>query len=270
MQSQANKQKRNGKLPKAFIVDSTTISLNKTRYPWAEFRTTKSGVKVHLRLAYIGKGDAYPDSAVITNASVHDVNQLEIVVDERLATYIFDRGYLDFELFDKFSHDGFFFISRIRKNSLVKVREEYEVPSGGTIFQDQMVVLGGKNGYLTDPYRLVEVMDTQENLLRIITNQFDLPSEEIGQMYRARWEIELFFKQLKQHTTIKKFFSRNEDGLKNQVYLALISQLLTYLVKLETQSVLSSLTIQRYLFASLWEDSELGETRIRGKPTGSD
>lgn len=147
--------------------------------------------------------------------------------------------------------------------------EEYEVPSGGSILQDQMVVLGGKNGYLTDPYRLVEVTDTQENRLRIITNRFDLSAEAISQMYRSRWEIELFFKQLKQQTTIKKFFSRDEDGLKNQVYLALIAQLLTYLVKLETQSVLSSLTIQRYLFASLWEASELWETRIRGKPTES-
>ena len=132
-----------------------------------------------------------------------------------------------------------------------------------------MVVLGGKNGYLTDPYRLVEVTDTQENRLRIITNRFDLSAEAISQMYRSRWEIELFFKQLKQQTTIKKFFSRDEDGLKNQVYLALIAQLLTYLVKLETQSVLSSLTNQRYLFASLWEASELWETRIRGKPTES-
>lgn len=87
-------------------------------------------------------------------------------------------------------------------------------------------------------------------------------------MYRPRWEIELFFKQLKQHTTIKKFFSRYEDGLKNQVYLALISQPITYLVKLEAQSVLISLTIQRCLFASLWEDSELLETRIRGKSNG--
>ena len=267
--SLANQGKRNGKLPKAFIVDSTTVSLNKTRYPWAEFRTTKSGIKLHLRLAYIGKGDAYPDRAIITNASVHDVNRLEIVVDEKLATYIFDRGYLDFEMFDKFSHDEFFFVSRIRKNTLVKVMEEYEVPSGGSILQDQMVVLGGKNGYLTDPYRLVEVTDTQENRLRIITNRFDLSAEAISQMYRSRWEIELFFKQLKQQTTIKKFFSRDEDGLKNQVYLALIAQLLTYLVKLETQSVLSSLTIQRYLFASLWEASELWETRIRGKPTES-
>jgi transposase len=172
-------------------------------------------------------------------------------------------------MFDKFSHDEFFFVSRIRKNTLVKVMEEYEVPSGGSILQDQMVVLGGKNGYLTDPYRLVEVTDTQENRLRIITNRFDLSAEAISQMYRSRWEIELFFKQLKQQTTIKKFFSRDEDGLKNQVYLALIAQLLTYLVKLETQSVLSSLTIQRYLFASLWEASELWETRIRGKPTES-
>ena len=147
--------------------------------------------------------------------------------------------------------------------------DEYEDPTRGSILQDHMVVKSDKNGYLTDPYRLVEVTDTQENRLRIITNRFDLSAEAISQMYRSRWEIELFFKQLKQQTTIKKFFSRDEDGLKNQVYLALIAQLLTYLVKLETQSVLSSLTIQRYLFASLWEASELWETRIRGKPTES-
>ena len=265
----ANQNKRNDKLPKAFIVDSTTVSLNKNRYPWAEFRSTKSGIKLHLRLAYIGKGDAYPDKAVLTNASVHDVNKLEIVVDEKLATYIFDRGYMDFELFDKFSYDGFFFVSRIKKNTLVHVMSEYEVPPGGDILQDQMVVLGGKNGYLTEPYRLVEVTDTQENMLRIITNRFDLSAEEISQMYRSRWQIELFFKQLKQQTTIKKFFTQEENGLKNQIYLALMAQLLTYLVKLETHSDLSALTIQRYLFAFLWKASELWETRIRGKPTES-
>ena len=131
-----------------------------------------------------------------------------------------------------------------------------------------MVVLGSKNGYQTDPYRLVEVTDTQENRQRIITNRFDLSTEAISQMYRSRWEIELFFKQLKQQTTIKKFFSRDEDDLKNQVYLALIAQLLTYLVKLETQSVLSSLIIQRYLFASLWDTRIRGETE-RIKMNGS-
>ena len=265
----ANQSKRNGKLPKAFIVDSTTVSLNKARYPWAEFRSTKSGIKLHLRLAYIGKGDAYPDKTVITNASVHDVNKLEVVVDEKLATYIFDRGYMKFELFDKFSYDGFFFVTRIKKNTLVQVLAEYEVPSGGVILQDRMVVLGGKNGYLTEPYRLVEVTDTQKNTLHIITNRFDLSAEEISQMYRSRWQIELFFKQLKQQTTIKKFFTLDENGLKNQIFLALISQLLTYLVKLETHSNLSILTIQRYLFAFLWKTSELWETRVRGKPNES-
>ena len=126
------------------------------------------------------------------------INQLEIVVDEKLATYFFDRGYLDFEMFNKLFHDEFFFVSRIRKNTIVKVMKEYEVPTGGSILQDQMVVLGGNNGYLTDPYRLFEVTDTQENKLRIITNRFDLSAEAISQMYRSRWEIELFFKQLKQ------------------------------------------------------------------------
>ena len=144
---------------KAYIIDSTTFPLNKTRYPWAEFRTTKSGVKLHLRLALLRSGDAYPD---------------------------------------KLSNDGFFFVSRIKKNTLTHVMNRYTVAPESTIVSDQMVALGGSNAYLTDPYRLVEVSDTQGNPLRLISNRFDLSAEEISQIYRSRWEIELFFKHLKQ------------------------------------------------------------------------
>ena len=162
--SLANQRKRNGKFPKAFIVDSTTVSLNKTRYPWAKFQTTKSGVKLHFRFAYIGNGDTYPDKAVITNASVHDVNRLEIVVDEKLAINIFDRGYLDFERFDELSHDEFFFVSRIKKNTLVRILEEYKVSPGGNDYSgshgrprrqkwvsDRSLSLDGSNRY-TEEY----------------------------------------------------------------------------------------------------------------------
>ena len=236
---------------KAYIVDLTTFSLNKMCYPWAEFRTTKSGIKLHLRLALLKPGDVYPDKVTVTNASVHDVNQLEILIDQKLATYIFDRGYLDFELFDRLANDGFFFVSRIKKNTIVHVMNHYEVAEKILVDSDQMVVLGGSNAYLTNPYRLVEVDDTQGSPLRLITNRFDLSSEEIRQMYRSRWEIELFFKHLKQQTTVKKFYSRDENGLINQLYIALIVQLLTYLVRLHAKSPLISLTVVRYLLASL-------------------
>lgn len=106
---------------KVYIIDSTTFPLNKTRYPWAEFRTTKSGVKLHLRLALLRSGDAYPDKLSVTNVQFHDVNQLEILIDQKLATYNSNRGYLDFELFDRLSNDGFFFVSRIKKNTLTHV-----------------------------------------------------------------------------------------------------------------------------------------------------
>lgn len=186
------------RLPKAFLIDSTTFPLNKTRYPWVEFRKTKSGVKMHLRLAYVSAGDTYPDKLTVTNAKVHDVNQIEILIDQKIATYAFDRGYLDFELFDKLSNDGFFFVTRIKRNKKFQVMEQYDVPQESAIVSDRMVVLGGNNAYLTEPYRLVEVNDTKGNPLGLVTNRFDLSAEEIGQMYRARWQIELFFKHLKQ------------------------------------------------------------------------
>ena len=135
-----------------------TISLSKTRYPWAEIRTIKSSVKFHLSLVYIGKRDAYLDKVVITKTSVHDVSQLEIVVDEHLDTHIFGRGYLDFKRVGKLSHDGFFFVSRIKKNTLVRVLEEYEISRA--ILQDYVGRSGWQKCYLTNPYRLVKVTET--------------------------------------------------------------------------------------------------------------
>lgn len=252
---------------KAYIIDSTTFPLNKTRYPWAEFRTSKSGVISHLRLALLGSGDIYPDKLSVTNAQVHDVNQLEILIGQKLATYIFDRGYLDFELFDRLFNDRFLFVSRIKKNTLTHAMNIYTVPPESTIESDQMVVLGGRNAYLTDPYCLMELRDIQGNPLRLITNRFDLSAEEINQMYRSRWEIEFFFKHLKQQTMVKKFYSQDENGLKNQLYVALIAQLLTYLIKLRTKSPMSSLTMTRYLLAFLWEEKTDWFIRIRGKPS---
>ena len=221
---------------------------------------------MNLRLAYVGAGDTYPDKLTVTNAKVHDVNQLEILIDQKLATYVFDRGYLDFELFDKLSNDGFFFVTRIKRNTKFQVMEQDDVPQESAIISDRMVVPGGNNAYPTEPYRLVEVNDTKGNPLGLVTNRFDLSAEEIGQMYRARWQIELFFKHLKQQTTIKKFFSRDENGLKNQLYIALIAELLIYLIRLRTQSPQSSLTVTRLLGAYAWEDSGLWLNDIRGKP----
>lgn len=112
------------------IVDSTTLPLNLNRHRWAEFRKTKSGVKLHLRLVFLEKGCSYPDKAVLTNAREHDRGQLEVLVYDKECMYVFDRGYLDYERFDRMTEDGFFFVSRLRKNAVTQRDTAVEVSKG--------------------------------------------------------------------------------------------------------------------------------------------
>ena len=109
------------------IIDSSTLPLNLTNHKWAEFRKTKSGVKLHLRLVFMEKGCSYPDKAVLTNAIEHDRGQLEVFVDDKECMYVFDRGYLDYERFDRMTDDGYFFVSRLRKNAVVRVIEHFRI-----------------------------------------------------------------------------------------------------------------------------------------------
>ncbi|WP_343752874.1 transposase, partial [Alkalibacterium iburiense] len=121
---------------------------------------------------------------------------------------------------------GYFFVSRIKKNTTVHVQAHTEVPKNKGIISDQLVQLGGKT-YLTGLFRLVTVERKHQRPLRIVTNRMDVSAEEISQMYQSRWQIELFFKHIKQHMTIKTFFSQSEEGVENQLILAMIVYLLT-------------------------------------------
>ena len=110
------------------IIDSSTLPLDLTNHKWAEFRKTKSGVKLHLRLVFMEKGLSYPDQAVLTNANEHDRGQLEVFVDDKECMYVFDRGYLDYGRFDQMTEDGYFFVTRLRKNAVVRVLESFSLP----------------------------------------------------------------------------------------------------------------------------------------------
>ncbi|WP_010530183.1 IS4 family transposase, partial [Lentibacillus jeotgali] len=123
------------------IIDSSTIPLNLTNHPWATFRKTKGGVKLHLRLVFMENGSSYPEYANITTANEHDRNQLEVLVDDKEATYVFDRGYIDYERFDRMTDDGYFFVSRLKKNSITRTIKAFEVEQDSTIVTDQMVAV---------------------------------------------------------------------------------------------------------------------------------
>ncbi|MFL2145233.1 IS4 family transposase [Desemzia sp. FAM 24101] len=242
--SQDQKKMPVNKRNSLYLIDSSTFPLNKNLYRWADFRKTRSGVKLHLRLCFMDNEHLYPDDFTITNAIEHDTNQLEVLVNQPEATYIFDRGYLDFERMDNMHWQGYFFVTRIKKNTNVHVLETLAVSKGESIISDQMVALGAQN-YLTSRFRLVTVQDQKGKNFQFITNRFDCSSTEIAEMYKSRWQIELFFKHIKQHMTIKKNFSRSKEGVINQLILAMIASLLTYLIKLETKTRSSIFQIKR-------------------------
>ncbi|MFC0561990.1 IS4 family transposase, partial [Halalkalibacter alkalisediminis] len=204
------------------IIDSSTLPLNLTNHKWAQFRKTKAGVKLHLRLVFMEKGISYPEKAVLTTAKEHDRGQLEIMVDDKECMYVFDRGYLDYERFDRMTDDGYFFLSRLRKNAVIREVYDFKLPENSTVLSDQMVLIGTTQNRTENYFRLLRVIDSKGNELQLLTNRFDLSAEEISEMYKSRWAIELFFKWIKQHLSIKKFYGQSEWAIHNQVFIALI------------------------------------------------
>src|SRR5690625_5166231 len=247
------------------IIDSSTLPLNLTNHRWAKFRKTKSGVKLHLRLVFMEKGLSYPDKSVITNVIEHDRGQLEVLIDDKACMYVFDRGYLDYERFDRMTDDGYFFVSRLRKNAVVRVLETFSLPTTSNVLSDEMVVIGTVQNRSENVFRRLKLLDTKGNELTILTNRFDLDADEIAEIYKSRWAIELFFKWMKQHLSIKKFYGYSEQAVHNQVYLATIVYCLNVLAQLNTKSNRSYLQISRYLKASLWKPAYIWLRKIEGK-----
>ncbi|WP_133309106.1 IS4 family transposase, partial [Aeribacillus pallidus] len=156
---------KNGKNMPLKIIDSSTLPLNLTHYKWAKFRKTKAGVKLHLRLVFMDKDTVYPEKAVITTAKEHDRNQLEVLVDDQEAMYVFDRGYVDYERFDRMTDDGYFFVSRLKKNAVIREVYTFSLPDDCHVLSDKMVYIGTTQNRTENVFRLLEVMDTKGNLL---------------------------------------------------------------------------------------------------------
>ena len=247
------------------IIDSSTLPLNLTNHKWAKFRKTKAGVKLHLRLVFMEKGISYPEKAVMTTAKEHDRGQLEIMVDDKECMYVFDRGYLDYERFDRMTDDSYFFLSRLRKNAVIRNVYDFKLPKDTAVLSDQMVLIGTTQNRAENYFRLLKVIDSKGNELHLITNRFDLSAEEISEMYKSRWAIELFFKWIKQHLSIKKFYGQSEWAIQNQVFIALIVFCLHVLVQIETRSKRKTLQISRYLRAALWKPANVWLRKIEGK-----
>ncbi|WP_312753567.1 IS4 family transposase [Rummeliibacillus suwonensis] len=246
------------------IIDSSTLPLNLNHHKWAEFRKTKSGIKLHLRLVFLEKGCSYPDKAVLTNAKEHDRGQLEVLVDDKECMYVFERGYLDYERFDRMTDEGYYFVSRLRKNAVTRVLETLKLPEDSTVLSDEMILMGTTQNRAENAFRLIKVLDSKGNKLHLITNRFDLRADELAEWYKSRWAIELFFKWMKQHLNIKKFYSHSEQGVHHQVYIAMIVYCLNVLAQLNTNSSRTYLQISRWLKAAPWKPACTWIRKIKG------
>ena len=251
------------------IIDSSTISLCLTRYPWAVFRKTKSGVKLHLSLRFIN-GVTIPEEAIITPAKQNDRKQMDgLVTESENILNVFDRGYVDYEKFDYYCQEGIRFVSRLKDNAIVGVIENQSINQDSPVESDMVVKLGTSVKKMKHNLRLIEVTDTQGNPIRIITNDFHLSPEELGDIYRHRWQIELFFKWIKQHCCVKHFYGLSQQAVENQIFIALITYCLLQLLKLKTADQGSLLQLLTLLTTCLYDHYELFLKKLSHKRRSS-
>lgn len=236
-------KKVNENLGKIHLIDSSTISLALSKHRWADFRTTKAGVKLHLRIVFC-ENVTYPDKLIVTPARPADVTQLDaLIVEDHGALHVFDRGYFDFEKFDEYCTKGIRFVTRLKENTVIQVIDEVQIDPDSAITREAVV----KIGKMKHPLRLIETKDTQGNLIRIVMNDAKISAEEISDLYRNRWKIELFFKWIKQHLVVKRIFGQSAQAVENQIFLAMITFCLSLLMKQSVSYNGSLWTFQKYL-----------------------
>lgn len=211
---------------KLLSLDSTVIDLCLSLFPWASFRQTKGAVKLHLLLDHDGYLPAF---AAVTEGKAHDLTIARTLKLPKGSIVALDRGYIDFGLFWRWEQEGVFFVTRLKDGCAYDVEANYETPDRSNVLYDQAIRLSGpKTGQsYPEPLRRVVIWDEAgKREIEFVTNNFALGSTTIGRIYRDRWEIELFFKTLKQHLKVKTFVGTSENALKTQIWTALIAMLL--------------------------------------------
>ena len=244
----------------AYALDSTTIELCMALFPWAKFRTTKAGIKLHTLLDFKGN---IPTFIHITDARVSDVKMLDVILFEPGAFYVMDRGYLDFARLYAVHIAGSFFVIRAKDNT--KLRRLYSKPITDEekkqgIRCDQIVVLTGKKAGKNYPEKLrrIKYYDAENDQYYVfLTNNFTLPALIIAELYRYRWRVELFFKWIKQHLKVQSFWGYSENAAKTQIWIAMASYALVAIVKKKLSLTQSMNEILQILSISLFDKTAL-------------
>jgi hypothetical protein len=240
-----------------YALDSSTIDLCMSLFPWALFRSTKSAVKIHTLLDLRG---AIPAFIYLSDGKTHDTKVLDMLVFEPGAFYVMDRGYMDFQRLYRLHQAGAFYVTRAKDN--LRARRVYSAPTDRDtgVIADQRVMLEGF--YASQDYpehiRRIRFTDpTTDQTLIFLTNNTSLPATTIAALYKNRWQVELFFKWIKQHLRIKHFFGTSENAVKTQIWSAVCTYVLIAIIKKELQLNASLYTCLQILSVCIFEKTEL-------------
>ena len=242
-----------------YALDSTTIDLCLSLFPWAKFRKHKAAVKMHTLLDLHGN---IPTFIRITDGQVHDVNLLDEIMPEPGAFYVMDRGYIDFQRLFVFTLSAAFFVVRTKSNVLLQRRYSHAVDKSTGIRSDQTVILTSfeSASAYPDALRRVSYFDAETNKrLKFLTNNFVLPALTIAQIYKCRWQVELFFKWIKQHLRSKAFFGTSENAVKSQIWIAVSAYVLVAIVKKRLRLAASLYEILQILSLTMFEKIPLDQ-----------
>jgi hypothetical protein len=239
-----------------YALDSTTIDLCLSLFPWAQFRKRKAAVKLHTLLDLRG---SIPSVVIVTSGKVHDVRILDQLLIEPGAIYILDRGYIDFGRLHSIHQAAAFFVTRAKSN--LRFQRLYsQPPSSASVRCDQVVVprnFYARRGYPSKLRRIRYVDPETQKQLVFLTNNFTLPSVTVAGLYRCRWQVELFFKWIKQHLRIKAFYGTTENAVKTQIWIAITVYVLVAIVKKTLKLDQSLYTILQILSVAVFEKTPI-------------
>lgn len=242
-----------------YALDTTTIDLCLSIFPWARFRSTKAAVKMHTLLDLRGN---IPTFIHISDGKMHEVNVLDILIPEAGSFYIMDRGFTDFARWYTMHQAQAFFVTRAKSNLLFRRIYSRSVDKSTGLRCDQTIALTARKASKDYPQHLrrIKFNDAEhDKYLVFLANNFDLPALTIAQLYRGRWQVELFFKWIKQHLRIKRFYGTTENAVKTQIWIALLVYVLVAIVKKRLNTETSLYTILQILSLTLFEKTPIDQ-----------
>jgi hypothetical protein len=259
MAARAHRPLRRALAGTTYLIDATGLRLDRRSLEWARFSAKVCGVKLHL--VYDGDADR-PIYAAVTPARVNDITAAQAMPLEPGATYVFDLGYYDYAWWKKIDEQGCRIVTRFKRNTPLAVIEELPVKEGGAILSDRIGFLpprqgAGRRNPMADAVREVQVKTDTGRLLRILSNDLDASAEQIAELYKRRWAIELFFRWVKQTLKITRFLGCSENAVRTQIAVALIAFLLLRLAQAAQKLVTSPLRFARLVRTNLMHKKPL-------------